>query len=235
MILAAPARSRARLRRLAPAQVIATGFGVTILLGALILMLPVSSAEGIWTSFLDALFTATSAVCVTGLIVVDTAVHWSPFGKVVILALIQVGGLGIMLFAALIGLALARRLSVRSRLITGAETKAQGVGDLRGLAVGILLTTLAIEAVVAALLFVRFLTGYGYDVGRAAWHAVFHSVSSFNNAGFALFSDNLIGFAGDPLILMPIAPVVVAGSLGVPVMMELRRELRPRKWRLHTS
>lgn len=214
---------------------IAGGFGLTILVGALLLILPASSAEGVWTGFLDALFTSTSAVCVTGLIVVDTAVYWSPFGKVVILLLIQVGGLGIMLFAALIGLALARRLSVRSRIITGAETKAEGVGDLRGLALGILATTLTIEAAVAAVLFVRFLTGYGYDVGRAAWHAVFHAVSSFNNAGFALYSDSLMGFVSDPWVCLPISAAIILGGLGFPVLRQLRRELRvPLHWTMNT-
>ena len=214
---------------------IAGGFGLTILVGALLLILPASSAEGVWTGFLDALFTSTSAVCVTGLIVVDTAVYWSPFGKVVILLLIQVGGLGIMLFAALIGLALARRLSVRSRIITGTETKAEGVGDLRGLALGILATTLTIEAAVAAVLFVRFLTGYGYDVGRAAWHAVFHAVSSFNNAGFALYTDSLMGFVSDPWVCLPISAAIILGGLGFPVLRQLRRELRvPLHWTMNT-
>ncbi|WP_307861092.1 potassium transporter TrkG [Microbacterium sp. SD291] len=230
------ARSRlSRSLRLAPAQAIAIGFGTAIIVGALILMLPVSSASGTWTGVIDALFTSTSAVCVTGLIVVDTPVYWSPFGKVVILVLIQLGGLGIMLFAALIGLALARRLSVRSRMFTGAETKADGVGDLRGLAVGILVTTLTIEAAVAVVLFVRFLTGYGYDVGRAAWHAVFHSVSSFNNAGFALYTDSLMGFVSDPWVCLPISAAIILGGLGFPVLRQLRREFRvPLHWTMNT-
>lgn len=100
---------------------------------------------------------------------------------------------------------------------------------------GVFRVTVLFEVLVATVLTLRWLTAYDESPGRALHLGVFHSVSSFNNAGFALFSDNLIGFAGDPLILMPIAPVVVAGSLGVPVMMELRRELRPRTWRLHTS
>ena len=120
-------------------------------------------------------------------------------------------------------------------MITGAETKADGVGDLRGLAVGILLTTLVIESAVAAVLFVRFLTGYGYDVGKAAWHAVFHSVSSFNNAGFALYTDSLMGFVSDPWVCFPISAAIVLGGLGFPVLRQLRREFgRPLHWTMNT-
>lgn len=230
------ARTRiARSWHLAPAQAIATGFGAAIVIGALLLMLPISSARGTWTGPIEALFTSTSAVCVTGLVVVDTAVYWSPFGKIVILALIQLGGLGIMLFAALVGLALARRLTVRSRLITGTETKSYGSGDMRRIAAGILTTTLAIEVVVAIVLFVRFITGYGYDVGRAGWHAIFHAVSAFNNAGFALYSDSLMGFVSDPWICLPICIAIILGGLGFPVLRQLRREFRrPLHWSMNT-
>ncbi|UWF78564.1 TrkH family potassium uptake protein [Microbacterium neungamense] len=220
---------------LAPAQAIATGFGTTIVLGALVLMLPISSAGARWTGPVEALFTSTSAVCVTGLIVVDTAVYWSPFGKIVIMLLIQLGGLGIMLFAALVGIALARRLSVRSRLITSTETKSPDAGNVRRLAAGILATTLVIEGVVAVLLFLRFTTGHGYDPARAAWHAVFHAVSSFNNAGFALYSDSLMGFVTDPWITLPLCAATILGGLGFPVLRQLRRELRrPLHWTMNT-
>lgn len=206
-----------------------------IALGTILLMLPISSAGAKWTGVIDALFTATSAVCVTGLIVVDTAVYWSPFGKVVILLLIQLGGLGIMLFASLIGLALARKLSVRSRVVAGTETKTAGSGDMKRIATGILVTTLTIEVAVAALLFVRFATGYGYEPARAAWHAVFHAVSSFNNAGFALYSDSLMGFVSDPWICLPICAAIILGGLGFPVLRQLRKELRrPLHWTMNT-
>jgi trk system potassium uptake protein TrkH len=227
--------SRPKRRHLAPAQAIATGFGAAIAVGTLLLMLPVSSARGTGTGFVDALFTSTSAVCVTGLITVDTATHWSGFGKIVILLLIQLGGLGIMLFASLIGLALARKLSVRSRVIAGTETKTTSSGDVKRVATGILLTTLTIEAVVAVLLFVRFLTAYDYAPGKAAWHAVFHSVSSFNNAGFALYTDSLMGFVSDPWICLPICAAIILGGLGFPVLRQLRREFRrPLHWTMNT-
>lgn len=212
-----------------------TGFGAAVLLGAFLLMLPASSASREWTGPVEALFTSTSAVCVTGLVVVDTSVYWSPFGKSVILVLIQVGGLGIMLFAALVGIALARKLSVRSRMFAGTETKTYGAGDVRRVATGILVTTLSIEACVAVLLFVRFLTEYEYGVGRAAWHALFHAVSAFNNAGFALYSDSLIGFVSDPWICLPICGAIILGGLGFPVLRQLRKEFRrPLHWSMNT-
>ncbi len=199
---------------LAPAQVIATGFAIAVLVGTLLLMLPASSASSRWTSFLDALFTSTSAVCVTGLVVADTPTHWSLFGQIVILLLIQVGGLGIMLFAALVGLALLRRLTVRSQTFTHAETKSSEGGDVRRLAIGILTTTLSIEAAVALALFIRFWTGYGFDPLKALWHGIFHAVSAFNNAGFTPHSDGIVPYETDLWILIPLMVGVFLGSLG---------------------
>ncbi|WP_324013967.1 TrkH family potassium uptake protein [Microbacterium sp. JZ37] len=228
-------RHRARLRHLAPAQAIATGFGLALAVGTSLLWLPISNAEGEFTDPVDAVFTATSALCVTGLTVVDTADHWSPFGLVVILVLIHLGGLGIMLFASLVGIVLARKLSVRSRLNAVAEAKADGIGDVRRLAWGIFATSIAIEGVVAVLLFVRFVVGYGSSAGEAAWLAVFHAVSSFNNAGFALYSDNLMSFVGDPWICLPLCAAIILGGLGFPVLRQLRREIgRPLHWTMNT-
>ncbi|HKH07370.1 MAG TPA: TrkH family potassium uptake protein [Agromyces sp.] len=223
-------------RGLHPAQAVVVGFGLVILVGTLLLLLPISTKSGESPSIVDALFTATSAVCVTGLTVVDTPVFWSPFGQVVILLLIQLGGLGIMIFASLVGLVLARKLSVRSRLNTAAEAKAVGLDDIRGLVRGIVLISATIEAATFVLLFTRFLFGYGYPIGDAAWHAVFHAVSSFNNAGFALYTDNLMGFVGDPFICLPIAAAIILGGLGFPVILQLRKEFtRPLHWSMNTK
>ncbi|WP_457098990.1 TrkH family potassium uptake protein [Microbacterium sp. P5_E9] len=228
------ARIRRRLR-VHPAQSIVSGFTVVLLLGTGALMLPAASRSGEGTNFYDALFTATSAVCVTGLTVVDTATHWSGLGLVVILLLIQLGGLGIMIFASLVGLVLARKMSVRSRLNAATEANVIELSDIRGLVRRIVLISLLIEAVTFCFLFARFLVGYGYSVGDAAWHALFHSVSSFNNAGFALYSDNLIGFAADPFICLPISAAVILGGLGFPVLLQLRREFRNTlRWTMNT-
>jgi trk system potassium uptake protein len=219
-----------------PAQAVVVGFAAAILVGTMLLLLPVSTSEGAPPSFVDALFTSTSAVCLTGLTVLDTPTFWSPFGQVVIMVLIQLGGLGIMIFASLIGLVLARKLSVRSRLNTVAEAKSVGFDDVRGLVRGIVLISFVIEGATFLLLFPRFLLGYGYGFGEAAWHAGFHAVSSFNNAGFALYTDNLVGFVSDPFICLPMAAAIILGGLGFPVIMQLRKEFRrPLHWSMNTK
>jgi trk system potassium uptake protein TrkH len=222
--------------RLHPAQAVVAGFAITVLVGTFLLWLPPMTSDPGVTNFIDALFTATSAVCVTGLAVVDTPVHWTPLGHGVIMLLIQLGGLGIMIFASLIGLILARKLSVRSRLNTAAEAKSVGYDDVRGLVRGIVLISFSIEAVTWLFLFPRFLFGYDYAPQDAAWYALFHSVSSFNNAGFALYSDSLTQFVGDPFICLPICAAIILGGLGFPVIMQLRKEFaRPLHWTMNTK
>ena len=223
-----------QLRR--PGVVVALGFAAMILLVTLLLMLPIAHERGVTTSFREALFTATSAVCVTGLIVVDTPTYWSTFGEVVIMSGIQFGGFGFMTSASLLGLLVARRLGLRTRVLAAAETRALGVGDIRRVIGGVALVSFTVEGTVAVLLALRFWLGYDDSPGRAVYHGVFHAVSSFNNAGFALYTDNLIGFATDPLVCLPIAAAVIIGGIGFPVIFELRRELRsPRSWSLHTK
>lgn len=219
-----------------PAQAVVLGFAAAIAVGTALLMLPIAKSGPGGASFLEALFTATSAVCVTGLTVVDTPTYWSGFGQVVIMLLIQLGGLGIMIFASLIGLVLARKMSIRSRLNTAAEAKAIGLDDVRGLVRGIVLISLIIEAATFALLFPRFVFGYGYDAGQAGWHALFHAISSFNNAGFALYTDNMIGFVSDPFICLPMCAAIILGGLGFPVIFQLRKEFRhPLHWSMNTK
>ena len=224
-----------RRRRPHPAQVVVAGFAATILIGTGILMLPIARVGVGGATFLEALFTATSAVCVTGHIVVDTATYWTPFGQVVILALIQIGGFGIMAFASVIGLAVVRRMSLRARMTTAAEAHSVGLDDVGGLVLGVVRISLIVEGVVALLLALRFAIGYGEPVGRAVWLGVFHSVSSFNNAGFALFSDSFIPYATDPLICLPICAAIIIGGLGFPVIIQLRKHLgRTLKWTMNT-
>lgn len=220
-----------------PAQVVVAGFATAVLIGTILLMLPLSraGAEG-HAPLLAALFTSTSAVCVTGLVVVDTPTYWSGFGQVVILGLIQVGGFGIMTMASLLGLLVSRRMGLRTRLNAAAETRSLGIGDVRAVLVGVLKVTLVFEVLTALLLSGRFWLGYDLSPGRAVYEGVFHSVSAFNNAGFALYSDSLMGFVTDPWICLPIAVAVIFGGLGFPVLFELRRHLRrPSRWSLHTK
>lgn len=225
---------RAWLRH--PAQVVVLGFAVAILIGTLLLMLPVARSGPGGTGFLTALFHATSAVCVTGLVTVDTPAYWSTFGEVVILALIQVGGFGIMTLASLLAMLVWRRLGLRSRLTAAAETKAVGIGEVRTVIRGVLVITVVTELVIAVMLTLRFALGYGETWGRASYLGLFHAVSAFNNAGFALFSDSLIGFVDDPWVCLPIAFAVIAGGLGFPVWLELaRHRAKWRGWSLHTT
>jgi potassium uptake TrkH family protein len=211
-------------------------FLVVILLGTGLLMLPVSRADPGGARLLTALFTATSAVCVTGLIVQDTPTYWSGFGQGVILALFQVGGFGIMSGATLLGLLVTRRLKLSRRLIAQAETKSLSLGDVAGVLRLVLLATVTIELLTTALLALRLRYAYGSSWGDALWHGLFQAVSAFNNAGFSTYSDSLTSFALDPLVLVPIMTAVVIGGLGFPVIFELRHGLRhPARWSIHTK
>lgn len=212
------------------------GFLGAILLATALLSLPIAHAPGVEVTLLQAAFTAVSAVCVTGHIVVDTATVWSPFGHAVIVAFIQLGGLGIMLVASLIGLALLRRVTLRGRMLAGAENRGVTTGDAARLARGILLVSLVIEAIVAVILTLQFWLGYGVALPTAIGRGIFLAISSFNNAGFAPFSDNMIGFATDPIVLLPMAIATILGGLGFPVLLQLRRELRrPLHWSMNTN
>ncbi|EON22842.1 cation transporter [Nocardioides sp. CF8] len=218
-----------------PAQVVVVAFAVTILVGAALLMLPVARTDAASAPFIVALFTSTSAVCVTGLVVVDTPSYWSTFGEVVILGLIQIGGFGIMTLASLLGLLIFRRLGLRSRLTAATETKATGLGEVQTVVKGVVAISLLFETVTATLLTLRFAWGYDEEWGHAAYLGVFHAVSAFNNAGFALYSDSLMGFVSDPWICLPIAFAVIAGGLGFPVWLELYRRFHPTwAWSMHT-
>jgi potassium uptake TrkH family protein len=219
-----------------PARAIVIAFGLVALIGAGGLMLPVSSEDGTATGFLTALFTATSALCVTGLVIVDTSGHWSWFGEILILALIQAGGFGIMTMASLLGLLVSRRLGLRMQLTAQAETKTLELGDVRRVVVGIVKVTLLFELATAAVLFLRLMIGYGSPAPAAAYSAVFHAVSAFNNAGFSLYPDSLIRFVADPWICLPIALALIVGGLGFPVLFQLRqRQKTPRRWTMHTK
>lgn len=219
-----------------PAQYVAVAFVGATLLGAALLSIPAASDGPGGTAFLTALFTAASAVCVTGLTVVDTAGHWSGLGQWLILALIQVGGLGIMTLTSLIVLMVGRRLPLRQRLLAVAETGSINLGEIRALLLGVAKLSFAVEAVVAVALALRFWLAHGEPLARAAYLGVFHAVSAWNNAGFALFSDNLVSFNRDPFLLVVVALTVVAGGLGFPVWLQVARHPRqPRRWNLHAK
>ncbi|MEO6503258.1 MAG: potassium transporter TrkG [Jatrophihabitantaceae bacterium] len=231
---AEPSTGRRVHRAQGPAQVIVLAFAAIAAVGTVLLALPVATT-GPRASIFEALFTATSAVCLTGHLVVNTATHWSPFGHMVILALIKIGGFGIMTMASLLGVLVSRRMGLRTRITAAAETRSLGIGDVRSVMTGVVRITLVFEALTAAALTARFYFGYDLPAGRALWYGGFHGVSAFNNAGFSLFSDNLIGFVNDPWICLPVALASIAGGLGFPVLLQLRREfLHLRFWTLNT-
>jgi trk system potassium uptake protein TrkH len=211
-------------------------FGGTIALATAVLMLPVSAADGQSTGFVDALLHATTTLCVTGVVSLDPATHWSTFGHVVLAVCMQLGGLGIMTFATALGLLVARRLRFSTRLSAAAETQTIDVGDLRRILRTVVQFTVVIEVVVAAALALRWWLAYDLPPGKAAWYGVFHAISGFNNTGISLYQQNVIPFASDPFIIVPLALAVILGGIGFPVMFEVRRELRhARRWSLNTK
>ena len=215
-----------------PAQTIIAGFAMIILAGTAVLSMPVAAADGRPTEFLTALFTATSATCVTGLVVVDTADHWSPFGQLVILALIQIGGLGYMTVATLMAMAIGRRIGLRERLVLQEAHNLYTLGGIVRFTRTVVLLTLAIETVGAALLTLRWWPELGFP--RAVYFGVFHSISAFNNAGFDLMGRfrSLIPYLGDAAINLTLAALIIVGGLGFTVLVDLTR---PRRLTLHAK
>lgn len=229
--------SRARAMILSnPFRLLPISFGAMITIGTLLLMLPMSTAAGRKTGFLDALFTATSAVCVTGLAVVDTASHWSGFGQGVILLMIQLGGLGIVTVVSVAIMLVSDRIGLSHTRILAADVGTDTYGSLAVLVRNIVLTTLAFEALFASMLTVRFVIAHDYEPGTAVLHGIFHSISAWNNAGFALYSDNFVGFAQDWFVNIVLCLAVILGGIGFPVLRTLAvHRLDWRAWSVHSK
>jgi len=211
-----------------PTQIVVLAFGVAAIFGTLLLSLPLATAEGNTTSFVTAFFTAVSAVCITGLTVVDTATHWSGFGQFVIMLLIQLGGLGIVSFATLLGLLISGRISLRDRMNTLSEAKIVGADNVPKLLSRILLVYFGFELVLACYLTLRLHLSYGQELLSSLWHGTFHAISAFNNGGFSLYTDSMVGFSQDMFFIAPVMLAVIVGGLGFPVLIELHERL----WRL---
>lgn len=201
-----------RLFRLSASQLITMGFGGLILLGALLLMTPFASANGEGTNFLDALFTATSAICVTGLTTLSTNAHWSLFGQSVILTLIEIGGLGFMTIPVFFFVIMKKKVNLSTRMILREALNSQQMSGEIHLLLYMLKITFGIQAIGMALLACRFVPLYGWGTGL--WYSLFHAVSSFCNAGFDLFGDSLVGFQKDPWVLSVISLLIISGGLG---------------------
>lgn len=219
-----------------PGRAVALVFLFAILCGTALLSLPIAHASGETGPLLAAFFTAVSAVCVTGLVVVDTGTYWSTFGQVVIMALFQVGGFGMMTLATLLGLLVNRSFRLRTKLVAQAESHVLGLGDISSVAKLVLVVTLVMELVVMLLLTLRLHLSYGLGWGEAAWSGLFHAVSAFNNAGFSIHGDGLVRYATDGFILLPVMSAIIIGGIGFPVLNDLRRRWSdPRHWSLHTK
>ncbi len=224
------------VRSLNPGQLVALAFAVAILVGTVLLALPAAHRGPGSASLLTALFSATAAVCVTSHTLVDTATYWTPFGQVVILVLIQLGGFAIMTAASMIFLVLGRRLGLRGRLISQRDMEVINLDDARRVLLGLVAFTALVEFLVAAAICLRLWLGLGYPFLRAAWRGAFLGISAFNNAGFALWTGNLSRFSTDWWILVPVAIAVLIGGIGFPVWLDVRRRLRrPKTWTLHTK
>ncbi|MEK8132424.1 TrkH family potassium uptake protein [Paenibacillus filicis] len=224
---------------LTPPQILVLGFAAIILLGTILLTLPFSSADGLPTPVLDALFTATSAACVTGLVVVDTGLHWSLFGKIVIIIMIQVGGLGFMTMSTLFAFVLKKRISLKERLIL---QEAMNQGSMEGivrLIRKVLVYSLTIELAGAILFAIRW--SFDLGVARGIGYGFFHAISFFNNAGFDLFGavsgpfTGLTSYADDALVNVVSMALIVLGGLGFVVLSDLLEFKQKRRLSLHSK
>ena len=218
-----------------PLPMIAGGFAVIILLGSLLLSLPVASSSGESVGWFDALFTATSAVCVTGLVVLDTGTAYSAFGHVVLLVLIQLGGLGFMTFATLVLRLMRRSIGLKERMLVQDSMNEDFVGGMVKLVQWVALSAFTVELVGAVFFAFRLIPMYG--AGKGAFYSLFHAVSAYCNAGFDLFGGgrSLTGFTGDVLVNLTAIALVVVGGLGFSVQSDLVKRRRFSRFRLHTK
>ncbi|MGO1736829.1 MAG: TrkH family potassium uptake protein [Leucobacter sp.] len=219
----------------APARIALLVFAAAVLVFTGLLMLPIASADGTVTDLSDAVFTAVSAVTVTGLTTVDTATHWSMFGQVTILTAVQAGGLGVVTIALLLAMMVTRRLGVSGRVFAKESIGTSGLGDVRQLLRIVIITTFTIEAVLMVFLVPGFAIAEN-SMGLGLWYGAFYAISAFGNAGFTPHVGGLASFDGNIWILAPIGVGVFVGSFGFPVFLNLIRAKWARKrWTLHTK
>nr|WP_229116770.1 potassium transporter TrkG [Actinomyces bovis] len=223
-----------RAARTSPARLALLVFATIIACITGLLCLPIATASGHAAPFVEALFQATSAVCVTGLTTVDTATYWSTFGQASIIVGSAIGGLGVMTLASLLSLAVSRHVGLTQRMLTASETQSS-LGDVGSLLRAVIGTSLGVEILLTAALLPRFLT-LGLPVSEASWYSVFMALSIFNNAGFVIMPEGLEPHATDWWMCMPIVIGTFLGAVGFPVILDIvRRRHRPRAWTLHTK
>jgi trk system potassium uptake protein TrkH len=227
--------SVSKFLKLSPPQTLVLGFASIILIGALLLMLPISSTSGNEVEFIDALFTSTSATCVTGLVVLDTGTTFTIFGKTVIMVLIQIGGLGFMTMATLFSMVLKRKISLRDRLILQEAMNQSSMEGIVLLIRRVLIYSLVIEGCAAVLLSIRW--AFDMPLGRAIYFGIFHAVSMFNNAGFDIFGDfrSLTDYVYDPLVNIIVMFLIISGGIGFIVMSDVVEFRAKRRLSLHSK
>ncbi|WP_019229511.1 TrkH family potassium uptake protein [Sedimentibacter sp. B4] len=216
-----------------PYMVFFLGFTTIILIGAILLTLPVASQNNRSVGFVNALFTATSAVCVTGLVVVNTASHWTVFGKTIIVVLIQVGGLGVMTMTALISFFIGKRMSLKTRVFIMEERNVDELQGVVRLTKNILIFTFAIELIGAILFSFVFIRDYG--VSKGIGYSVFHAVSSFCNAGFDLIGNSMINYVDNPIITLAVCGLIIIGGIGYYVFWDVYETKKFHMLQLHSK
>lgn len=220
---------------LSAVQILVIGFVILILIGGILLSLPISSASGKSTDFLDALFTSTSAACVTGLITLDTGTYWSHFGQVVIMLLIEVGGLGFMSFATFFALILGKKITLRERLVMQEAMNTFNIQGLVRMARYVLAFTFSVQFFGALLLSTQFVPQFG--LGKGIYFSIFHSISSFCNAGFDLFGhfNSVTGYWNNIVVLLTLSSLIIIGGIGFTVWFELYNYRGIKKLSVHSK
>lgn len=232
-----PARPRLRLPASIahPVRLLPLAFFSLIALGTALLLMPFARSGEHDPTFMDALFTSTSAVTVTGLATVDIGTYWSPVGQAIILLLVEIGGIGIIAMTTVLGLFVGGRLGLRTRLAAQTDMHVVSLGDVAPLFKRVTITMVLFQGVTAVILTLRYWTYYFDSFGYSLWHGIFDAVMAFNNAGFSLHPDSLASYAGDYAVVLPISVAVFAGAIGFPVLAELHQGWRrPKTWTIHT-
>lgn len=217
-----------------PQRILAAGFLFIILIGAILLSLPIATKDFVWTPFIDSLFTSTSAVCVTGLVTVNTAKHWSTFGHLVIITLIQIGGLGFMTATTLVAMILGKKITLKSRLIIREQMNTDYLSGMVKLIRYVLLSTFIIEGIGAILLSFQFIPKFGI---KGIWYSIFHSISAFCNAGFDILGDtSLEAYSNNLMFMLTISSLIVLGGIGFNVYMDITlRKFKFKNFSVHTK
>jgi len=224
-----------RQARNSPARLTVAVFFALIVIATALLCLPIATTGDHRAPFVDIVFTAVSAVCVTGLTTVDTATYWSLFGQVVIAAGVAVGGLGLMTLASVLGFAVSRHLGVTQRMLAAQQTGSSSLGQVGALIRAVLVTSLAAEALLSLVFLPTFLEERE-SVGAAVWHSLFMAISVFNNAGFVITPEGMASHVDDWGVLLPVALGTFIGAIGFPVITDVVARWRtPRRWTLHTK